>query len=104
MAFTSITTTILTGTAESAAVLTFMFVAKRHILLGLDNGTVSVLELEGKNERVLKASEGGFGRVMFGRDWCLLVGRIRRLVCLSWRRCELTLVLIVTVGRCFSEW
>jgi hypothetical protein len=34
----------------------------------------------------------------------VLVGRIRRLVCLSWRRCELTLVLIVTVGRCFSEW
>jgi hypothetical protein len=59
MAFTSLTTTILTGTSDSAAVLTFMFVAKRHILLGLDNGTVSFLDLEGENERVLKASEGG---------------------------------------------
>lgn len=63
--------------------LTFIFAAKRHILLGLDNGTVSFLDLEGKNERVLKASEGGFGCVMSGRGWCLLVGRIRRLVCLS---------------------
>jgi hypothetical protein len=57
MAFTSLTTTHL-DSAE-ASVLTFMFVAKRHILLGLDNGSVSILDLEGKNERVLKASEGG---------------------------------------------
>jgi hypothetical protein len=59
MAFTSLTTTILTHTSDSAAVLTFMFVSKRHTLLGLDNGTVSFLDLEGKNERVLEASEGG---------------------------------------------
>jgi hypothetical protein len=58
MAFTSLTTTHLTHPSEFAAVLTFMFVAMRYILLGLDNGTISILDLEGGNERILKASEG----------------------------------------------
>jgi hypothetical protein len=106
MAFTSLTTTILTGTSDSAAVLTFLFVSKRHMLLGLDNGTVRVLDLEGKNERILKASEGGFGRVMSGRmrgwQWCLLVGRIRRLVCLSWRRCKCVFLLLFPGGAFFE--
>lgn len=49
--------------SSDRAVVTCMKATLRNVLLGLDNGTVSILDLDGKNERKLRASKMGV--------WCL---------------------------------
>jgi hypothetical protein len=64
-----------TAITSNKGVVTCMHLTKNHIILGLDNGTLSTLDKEGKNERTVKASEGAIWALWsWDEEWIVCGG------------------------------
>lgn len=64
-----------TTLASNQGVVTCMTITSKYIIIGLDNGNLHVLNHEGGNERVVKASERGLWALdAWGNEWVIAGG------------------------------